>query len=53
MAEVRLILTDDAWEEISRVLDVIKHKAGCPPQQSDRIVYRGGLILSQDRGSLA
>lgn len=47
MAEVRLVLTNNAWEEIPRVLDVIKHKAGRPPQQSDRMFIEAVLYLAR------
>jgi transposase len=35
-AQVRLIVTDEAWQEIVTVRDRVKHKAGSPPQPSDR-----------------
>jgi hypothetical protein len=44
-AQVRLIVTDDAWQEIVPVLDRVKHKAGSPPQQSDRMFIEAVLYV--------
>lgn len=37
MTSVRLLLTDEAWDEMATILAEIKHKAGRPPEQSDRM----------------
>jgi transposase len=34
---VRLLITDAAWAEIEPRLAAIKHKAGSPPDRSDRL----------------
>jgi transposase len=38
MSKERLILTDAAWQEIAVIFERVEHKAGSPPQQSDRVV---------------
>jgi transposase len=45
MPSVRLVLTDEAWDKMAAILAEIKHKAGRPPEQSDRqfieaVLYR-------------
>ena len=40
MTSERLVLTDDAWEDIAKILEEIKHKAGRPPEQSDRMLSK-------------
>jgi len=47
MADVRLVLTDAVWGEISQVLYVLKHKAGRPPEQSDRMFIEAVLFLAR------
>ena len=37
MTEERRLVTDKAWEEIAAMLARVKHTAGRPPQQSDRM----------------
>jgi transposase len=37
MVEVRLVVTDAAWEEIAEVLHEAKRPEGRPPVQSDRM----------------
>jgi len=36
-AQVRLLVTDEAWPELVTVLDGVKHQAGSPPQPRDRM----------------
>jgi hypothetical protein len=43
MLEERLILTDAAWQEISTILARVKHTAGSPPKQSDRMFLEAVL----------
>jgi transposase len=47
MPKVRLILTDAAWQEIAAILDKVKHKAGSPPQQSDRMFVEAVLYVAR------
>lgn len=47
MTDGRLVLTDEAWEEIAEVLEEIKHKAGRPPAQSDRLFIEAVLYLAR------
>jgi len=47
MLEVRLILTDEIWVEIAPILSQVKHPAGCPPQQSDRMFIEAVLYLAR------
>jgi putative transposase len=48
MTEERLLLTDEVWQEIAIVLDKVKHsKAGCPPQQSDRLFIEAVLYVAR------
>ena len=46
-AQVRLILTDGAWQEIAAVLARVKPKAGSPPQQSDRMFIEAVLYVAR------
>jgi transposase len=46
-AQVRLILTDEAWQEIAAILARVKPKAGSPPQQSDRIFIEAVLYIAR------
>jgi putative transposase len=47
MTRVRLVLTDEAWQEIEKVLEEIKHKAGRPPEQSDRMFIEAVLYMAR------
>ena len=47
MPTVRLILTDEAWQEIAAILEKIKHKAGSPPRQSDRMFIEAVLYVAR------
>jgi len=46
-SQVRLILTDGAWQEIAAVLARVKPKAGSPPQQSDRMFIEAVLYIAR------
>jgi transposase len=46
-AQVRLIVTDEAWQEIVTVLDRVKHTAGSPPQQRDRMFIEAVLSVAR------
>jgi putative transposase len=43
----RLILTDEAWEELAPLLKEIKNRAGRPPEQSDRMFLEAVLYLAR------
>ena len=43
MEEVRLVVTDPAWEEIAEVLQEAKRPDGRPPVQSDRMFLEAVL----------
>ena len=43
MEEVRLVVTDAAWEEIAAVLHKVKRADGRPPVQSDRMFLEAVL----------
>jgi transposase len=45
--QVRLMVTDDAWQAIATVLDRVKHQAGRPPQPSDRMFIEAVLDVAQ------
>ena len=47
MTEDRLLLTDEAWQEIAAILDRVKHKAGSPPQHSDRMCIEAVLYVAR------
>jgi putative transposase len=47
MTSVRLVLTDEAWQEIEKVLEEIKNKAGRPPEQSDRMFIEAVLYMAR------
>jgi putative transposase len=47
MTSVRLVLTDAAWAEMATILEAIKHKAGRPPEQSDRMFIEAVLYLAR------
>ena len=44
---VRLLLTDAAWAEIAPRLAAIKHKAGSPPELSDRLFIEAVLYVAR------
>src|SRR5262245_53898528 len=46
-SQVRLILKDEAWQEIAAVLARVKPKAGSPPQQSDRLFLEAVLYVAR------
>jgi putative transposase len=47
MTSERLVLTDEAWEDIAKILEEIKHKAGRPPEQSDRMFIEAVLYVAR------
>jgi transposase len=47
MHEVRLLLSDAAWERIAAVLTQIKSRRGAPPQRSDRDFVEAVLYLAR------
>jgi putative transposase len=47
MTSERLVLTDEAWEDIAKVLAEIKHKAGRPPEHSDRMFIEAVLYVAR------
>ena len=47
MEEVRLVLTDAAWEEIAEVLHKAKRADGRPPVQSDRMFLEAVLYVAR------
>jgi transposase len=47
MMEERLILTDAAWQEIATILARVKHKAGSPPKQNDRMFLEAVLYIAR------
>jgi putative transposase len=44
---IRMLLTDEAWAEIEPRLTAIKHKAGSPPELSDRLFIAAVLYLAR------
>jgi putative transposase len=44
---IRLRLTADAWPEIEPMLNAMKHKAGSPPELSDRPCIEAVLSLAR------
>ena len=44
---VRLLLTDEAWAEISPILATLKSRAGSPPVLSDRLFLEAVLYLAR------
>ena len=44
---VRLLLTDEAWAEITPILAAIKSRAGSPPALSDRMFIEAVLYLAR------
>jgi putative transposase len=47
MEEVRLVVTDAAWEEIAEVLHKAKRADGRPPVQSDRMFLEAVLYTAR------
>ena len=47
MTSERLVLTDDAWEAIAKILEELKSKAGRPPEQSDRMFIEAVLSVAR------
>src|SRR5437016_559515 len=47
MPQGRRILTDAAWQELAVILDKVKHKAGSPPRQSDRMCIEAVLYVAR------
>jgi len=47
MPKVRLILTEEAWQELAVILAKVKHKAGSPPRQSDRMFIEAVLYVAR------
>ncbi len=47
MTSGRLVLTDEAWEAMATILAEIKHKAGRPPVQSDRMFIEAVLYRAR------
>jgi transposase len=47
MTSERLVLTDDAWEDIAKLLEELKNKAGRPPEQSDRMFIEAVLYVAR------
>jgi transposase len=47
MPQVRLLLTDAAWQELAVILEKVKHKAGSPPRQSDRMFIEAVLYIAR------
>lgn len=44
---VRLLLTDEAWEQIATILAWVKHPAGRPPELSDRMFIEAVLYVAR------
>ena len=47
MTSDRLVLTDEAWEDIAKILAKGKNKAGRPPEQSDRMFIDAVLSVAR------
>jgi transposase len=47
MPKVRLILTEEAWQDLAVILEKVKHKAGSPPRQSDRLFIEAVLYVAR------
>jgi len=45
-SQVRLILTDAAWQKMAAILARVKPKAESPPQQSDRMCIEAVLSIA-------
>ena len=44
---VRLLLTDEAWEQLATILAWVKHPAGRPPELSDRMFIEAVLYVAR------
>jgi transposase len=47
MPKGRLILTEEAWQELAVILAKVKHKAGSPARQSDRMFIEAVLSVAR------
>jgi transposase len=47
MDDVRLCLSDEVWERISKALYAVKHPAGAPPELSDRNFVEAVLYIAR------
>lgn len=47
MINTQYILTDDVWEEMANVFTCIKHKAGRPSEQSDRVFVEAVFYVAR------
>ena len=47
MTNERLVLTDEVWEKLAKILEEIKNKAGRPPEQSDRMFIEAVLYVAR------
>lgn len=47
MEDVRLSLSDEAWERIAKALYVVKHPAGAPPDLADRYFVEAILYVAR------
>ena len=47
MEDIRLSLSDEAWQRIANALSVVKHPAGAPPELSDRDFVEAILYVSR------
>jgi transposase len=47
MDDIRLLLSDMAWDRIAAVLHDVRHPAGAPPQLSDRLFVEAVLYLAR------
>ena len=47
MEDVRLSLSDEAWERIAKALYAVKHPAGAPPELSDRDFVEAVLFVAR------
>jgi hypothetical protein len=47
MEDIRLSLSDVAWERIARALYAVKHPAGAPPELSDRDFVEAVLFVAR------
>jgi transposase len=47
MDDVRLCVSDEVWERISRALYAVKHPAGAPPELSDRDFVEAVLYIAR------
>ena len=47
MEDVRLSLSDGAWDRIAKALYAVKHPAGAPPELSDRYFVEAVLFVAR------